>query len=77
MSFGTKMRFKFKDKKIVECYGCKKIGHWKKDCPNKSRNSSSTNVVQSDGLVVKRIFFTFHLHSAFMHEFFILVAPTI
>lgn len=49
MGYGKKKRFNSQDKKIPKCYGCKKIGHWKRDCPNKSGNNSSANVVQSDG----------------------------
>lgn len=45
MIYGKKKRFKSKVRKITKCYGCKQIGHWNKDCPNKSGNSTSTNVV--------------------------------
>lgn len=46
---GNKKRFKSKDKRIIKYYGCKQIGHWKRECPNKSDNSSLTNVVLTDG----------------------------
>lgn len=49
MGYGNKKRFKSKDRKTLECYDCKQIGHWKMDCPNKSGNNSLTNVVQTDG----------------------------
>ena len=32
LNFGNKMRFKSKDRKTTECYGCRQIGHWKRDC---------------------------------------------
>lgn len=48
-----KKRFKFKDRETLEFYSCKKIGHWKRDCPNKSGNSSSSNIVQYDGSYIE------------------------
>lgn len=40
VSFEKKKRFNSKDRKTTECYGCKKIGNWKRKCPNKSGNNS-------------------------------------
>ncbi|CAI8601990.1 unnamed protein product [Vicia faba] len=49
VSSGKKRRFNSKDRKTTKYYGYKKIGHCKRDCPNKSGNNSSTNVVHNDG----------------------------
>lgn len=57
VSSGKKKRFKSKDRKTTKCYGCKQISHWKRDCPNKLGNSSSSNVVQSDDSCSEKDFF--------------------